>query len=90
MDEADLRLDGNAAAGMLTELFAFEVTTARTICASCGAESPIAALTAFGLPMGVILRCPGCDAAVIRVGRHPTGAWLDLRGARAIQVPILG
>ena len=89
-DPTELRLDGNAAAGMLTELFAFEVTTARTVCAGCGAEGPVGALVAFGLPMGVILRCPGCDAAVIRVGHHPAGSWLDLRGASVLRVLMPG
>ena len=32
----DLRLDGNAAAGLLGELFAFEITTATAICDGCG------------------------------------------------------
>ena len=31
-----LRLDGNAAAGTLGEIFSFEVTTAGYICAGCG------------------------------------------------------
>jgi hypothetical protein len=34
MDE--LRLDGNAAAGALQEVFSFEVTTAEYACEGCG------------------------------------------------------
>ena len=37
MDETELRLDGNAAAGLLAEVFAFEITAAELTCASCGA-----------------------------------------------------
>ena len=36
MDETQLRLDGNAAAGMLREIFVHEMSTARGACASCG------------------------------------------------------
>jgi hypothetical protein len=33
----DLRLDGNAAAGLLSEVFTHEATAAAVRCASCGA-----------------------------------------------------
>ena len=42
------RLDGNAAAGLLAEIFAFDVTVARAICAGCGAEAPVGELAATG------------------------------------------
>jgi hypothetical protein len=35
MDD-ELRLDGNAAAGTLGEVFSFEVTTAEYACGGCG------------------------------------------------------
>src|ERR1700737_1908821 len=41
MDETQLRLDGNAAAGMLCEVFAYDLTAARGACASCGAITQI-------------------------------------------------
>ena len=37
MDETQLRLDGNAAAGILREVFVHELSAARGECASCGA-----------------------------------------------------
>ena len=37
MDETQLRLDGNAAAGMLRDVFAYDLSGARGACASCGA-----------------------------------------------------
>jgi hypothetical protein len=67
MDDAERRLDGNAAAGLLAEIFAFDVTTAVAVCAGCGAEGPVAGLMVYGLELGAILRCPGCDTALIRV-----------------------
>jgi hypothetical protein len=36
MDETQLRLDGNAAAGLMREVFVHDMTAARGACASCG------------------------------------------------------
>jgi hypothetical protein len=79
------RLDGNAAAGALAEVFRGEASLARTICAGCGASGPLAELMAYGLEMGAILRCPRCDTAVIRVGVTARAHWIDLRGAVSVR-----
>jgi Zn finger protein HypA/HybF involved in hydrogenase expression len=84
MDER--RLDGNAAGGILGELFAFEVTTAEVSCARCGSSYQVGALMVYTHEMGTIVRCPSCDNALIRVARGPGRYWLDLRGAEYLQV----
>jgi hypothetical protein len=86
MDDADLRLDGNAAAGLLAAIFTFDVTVAETVCTGCGATGPLATLAAYGLPMGIILRCPGCDTALIRVSQAGSGYWIDLRGVSVLRI----
>jgi hypothetical protein len=84
--DAELRLDGNAAAGALEELFAFEVTAAVATCEGCGRETAVGALDAYDLEMGVVLRCPGCDGVMIRAARG-RGAWsVEMRGVRVLQV----
>jgi hypothetical protein len=85
--DSDLPLDGNAAAGLLREVFACEMTVAVITCGGCGASAPVGAARVFGGAMGAIFRCAGCDAAVVRLARTPRGTWLDLRGARSIVVP---
>ena len=85
MEDVERRLDGNAAAGTLAGIFAFDVTTAEVICAGCGAEGPIAGLAAYALEMGAILRCPGCDTALIRCTRIESSTFLDLRGTAVIR-----
>ena len=45
MDETDLRLDGNAVAGMLAEVFGFEMTAEWGGCAGCGATSQLGSFT---------------------------------------------
>jgi hypothetical protein len=79
-----LRLDGNAAAGILSEVFVPEVTTARTTCSNCGTIRALGALLAYTHGMGTVLRCPSCDAVVLRVARPRTHLWLDLTGARLV------
>ena len=74
-------LDGNAAGGLLREVFAFDATAARTICAGCARVAPMAELRLYAIEMGTILRCPSCDEGVVRIGRTPRGLWLDMRGA---------
>ena len=82
----DLRLDGNAAAGLLAEIFAVEMTTAVATCANCGATGPGGALLVYAHGMGTIVRCPGCGNALIRIARVRRGYLLDLRGTSTLQV----
>jgi hypothetical protein len=87
-DEETTRLDGNAAAGVLTQVFCGEPSGAKIVCAGCGTTTPIGALMAYGLELGAILRCPHCDTAVLRLGAAGATLWLDLRGAVSLRVRI--
>jgi hypothetical protein len=80
-DEMCSTLDGNAAGGLLREIFAFDVTAARITCAGCATEVPMGELRLYAIELGAILRCPSCEEAAVRIARTPRGLWLDLRGA---------
>jgi Family of unknown function (DUF6510) len=84
-------LDGNAAAGALTEVFTIEMTTAVTTCATCGDTRPLGELRAYLEAPGTVLRCATCSAVQLRLVRAPERAWLDLRGIRTLQLdmPVL-
>ena len=84
MDE--LRLDGNAAAGTLGEIFSFEVTTAHYACEGCGRVAYIGEAMAYMTEIGTIVRCPSCDDALIRLAHNRGRYWIDLRGIRYLQV----
>lgn len=87
MDEQ--RLDGNAAAGILGEVFAFEITTARAACAGCGATGEVGAQMAYISEIGAVIRCSACDQALIRVVHQdggPRRSWLDLKGVDYLQL----
>ena len=83
MDEH--RLDGNAAGGTLGEIFAFEMTSAQAACAGCGALWRVGQTMVYAHELGTIVRCAGCDSAMIRVGRGPGRYVLDMRGVRYLQ-----
>jgi hypothetical protein len=78
------RLDGNVAAGMLSEVFVPDITTSRAMCANCGTIRPLGALPVYGQNMGAVMRCPICDAGVLRVARTPSELWVDPTGARLL------
>jgi len=83
VDEA-LRLDGNAVAGMLSEVFVPDLTAASATCAGCGATRELGAMLVYAHGMGMIVRCPGCDGVVLRVARTRSQLWLDMTGATRI------
>jgi len=78
------RLDGNAAGGILGQIFAVEMTSAQVTCAGCSHEWSIGATVVYATPMGTIIRCPGCDTALIRIAQGPQRLWVDLSGARLL------
>ena len=79
-----VRLDGNAAAGILSEVFVPDITTARATCANCGTIRALGALLVYAHGMGMVVRCPSCDAVILRVARTRTRLWLDAMGARLV------
>ena len=85
---AESVLDGNALAGPLRELFAVDVTAAIGRCEGCGRVGPVATLVLYGPAPGLVARCPGCDAVVLRLVRGPDRAWLDLRGVTSLEIPL--
>ena len=86
MLDNDLRLDGNAAGGLLNEIFPFEMTAAEATCAGCGTTSPIGELMLYRHGMGAVLRCADCDTALLRI-THIRGCYrLDLSGLTYLRI----
>jgi hypothetical protein len=83
-------LDGNAAAGLLADVFGFEATTADATCDNCGRDAAVGALLLYAREMGAVLRCPGCGSLMITVTRLGGVIRVDLRGARVLSVRVEG
>jgi hypothetical protein len=86
MSETPSHLDGNAAAGVLTEIFLADVTASTGECLGCGHVMVIAQAHAYMGGPGLVLRCPGCTGVLLRVVRTPDRTWLDMTGLRSLSV----
>jgi hypothetical protein len=82
------KLDGNSAAGLLQEVFGWDMTAAAATCASCGAIAPIGASDLYAGGPGTVIRCRGCEGVLVVItqvrGRH----CVDLMGIRALDMPL--
>jgi ribosomal protein S27E len=82
------KLDGNAAAGTLQEIFPFEMTLVQVTCTGCDSTNVIGTLAVYMHGMGTVIRCPSCDTVLIRVAQAKGRYWLDMRGVRVLQISV--
>jgi uncharacterized protein DUF6510 len=73
-------LDGNAAAGELSKIFAIDVTAAEGRCAQCGATKRFADAHVYMQSPGVVARCAVCQHVLLRIVNVRDRVFLDLRG----------
>jgi hypothetical protein len=83
MDE--LMLDGNAIAGMLTEVFVVEMTTATMTCGNCGTSGAVGAMHVFR-GAGIVMRCPYCDNALAKIVTDGTRMWMNFTGMQTLEI----
>jgi hypothetical protein len=81
----EMRLDGNAIGGLLHEIFAMEMTAAIGTCANCGAVNEMARLQVYVHAPGTVVRCPDCEAVLLRVVRGRGRYWVDMTGVRSLE-----
>ncbi|WP_433168989.1 DUF6510 family protein [Kribbella sp. CA-247076] len=88
MTEAEATyLDGNAAAGALSALFAVDITAAIARCAGCGQTGAFADTRLYVDAPGMVARCAGCDHVMMRVVTTPRDTYVDMRGLTYLKVP---
>jgi hypothetical protein len=73
-------LDGNAAAGELSKIFAMDVTAAEGQCANCGATKRFAEAHLYMQCPGVVARCAVCEHVLLRLVSVRQRVFLDVRG----------
>ena len=73
-------LDGNAAAGELSKIFAVDVTVAEGQCAHCGTTKRFAEAHVYMQCPGVVARCAVCEQILLRFVTVRDRALLDLSG----------
>ena len=73
-------LDGNAAAGELSRIFAVDLTSAEGQCGNCGAKGRFADAHLYMQCPGLVARCALCGHILLRLVHIGQRAFLDLRG----------
>jgi Family of unknown function (DUF6510) len=73
-------LDGNAAAGELSKVFAVDITAALGQCGNCGATRPFAEAHLYMEGPGVVARCCVCEHVLLRVVSARQSVFLEVRG----------
>ena len=82
----EVHTDANGVAGLLSEVFAVEVTTVQRRCHSCGAENALGAHRAYH-GAGVVLRCPACTDVALRIGVSDDALVFEWRGTFTARRP---
>jgi hypothetical protein len=77
---ADDYLDGNAAAGELSTIFAIDITAAEGQCAHCGATKRFAEAHLYTQAPGFVARCAACQHVLLRLVTDRQRVFLDVRG----------
>jgi hypothetical protein len=80
------RLDGNAAAGVLEEVFAREMTVAIETCAGCGTSEALGAVHVYLGGPGMVLRCPHCTNILMCIVHAREEVHVDLSGLRRLEL----
>ena len=79
-------LDGNGAAGMLSEVFALEVTAARGRCDGCGNVAALGEARAFVEAPGLVIRRRACESVLLVLVRGADRYWLGAQGLSWIEL----
>ena len=79
-------VDGNALAGHLADLFAFDATVASMHCGGCGTVSMLATTMVYMDAMGAVARCVHCDDVMLTLVESEDRLWISLAGATALEV----
>lgn len=80
-------LDGNAAAGVLSDIFGADMTAETAQCTHCGNVAAMGTTHAWMEGPGIVLRCSICAEVVIRVVETPQARYVDARGAAYLRLP---
>jgi hypothetical protein len=82
-------LDGNAAAGELSKIFALDVTAAEGQCAHCGTIKRFAEAHLYMQAPGVVARCAACEHVLLRLVNVRHRVLLEVRGMKYLSFEAL-
>ena len=85
MESDAMRVDGNAIAGILDEVFVRDMTAVPIACGGCGKVEPIGAEHVYVRAPGIVMRCCHCDGLLLVVSHIRETYRLGLGGARSLE-----
>ena len=85
METDAMRVDGNAIAGVLGEVFVREMTVARIACGGCGKVEPVGAEHAYMKAPGVVMRCCHCDSVLLVIAHTGETYRLSLGSSKSLE-----
>ncbi len=83
-------LDGNALAGLLSGVFAVDVTMIVTTCGGCGLREPLAVAMVERDSVCAIVRCRGCTRTQFTVLEDSDGLRIQLAALGSLRVESPG
>jgi hypothetical protein len=86
LERGESRLDGNAIAGLMVEIFGREMTPAVGVCGSCRAEWRLAEVRVYGRAPGIVARCPRCEGVLLQIVETPDRIWVSLSGLAVLEI----
>jgi hypothetical protein len=85
-----MALDGNAIGGLLTEIFAAEMTGVQATCSACGAVRPLADTLVYLRGPGTVVRCRQCTNQLMVISRVRGLNCVDLTGISTLEATPAG
>lgn len=87
-DASARRLDGNALAGPLLDLFAVDLSGAMGTCGSCGGTSPLGEQPLYTDAPAMVLRCRDCGDVLLRFRTGDGQVRIDPSGLRLMVASV--
>jgi hypothetical protein len=86
--DADSKVDGNALAGVLSEVFVHEMTSALIACDGCGEVEPVGAAHVYMDAPGIVVRCCHCEDVLLTITRRDDRFLLGFGGLRWLEIEV--
>ncbi|KAA9134901.1 DUF6510 family protein [Microbacterium caowuchunii] len=86
-DERVRHVDGNALAGLLSEVFVSDASMLVLSCRQCGTAGPLGGTDVEDDGVGAIVRCRHCSRTLLTVLRTGSGVTLSVAALAQLDVP---
>lgn len=79
-------IDGNVLAGVMSELFDFDITITSGTCSGCGDDSVLAKAMVYSDAPGIVARCSACGGVLLVIVSDGERTWMNLHGIDELRI----